>query len=207
MKCVKRERFSPNREYGGWRAVLLFQGRVAAWQSTLVAPHPQMPTTPNFATVGVCVKCQTCGKTFYGFNRKFLLKRHMITHTGEKPFHCPHCPHRANLKQNLEVHIKRKHKDQLAIGEIPAQAQADAFWTITFSCLWKCNLYVQLTLLSIKRRWSMKDVRWGWNVKYALYCRQVEDRRPSMWGRCMSLASALCVASTSPVLHLHGDRN
>ncbi|KAK4309643.1 hypothetical protein Pmani_018754 [Petrolisthes manimaculis] len=99
-------------------------GRVAAWQSALVAPHSQMQTTSNFPSVGVCIKCQTCGKTFYGFNRKFLLKRHMITHTGEKPFHCPHCPHRANLKQNLEVHIKRKHKDQLAMGEMPAEAEA-----------------------------------------------------------------------------------
>ncbi|MPC49210.1 Zinc finger protein 148 [Portunus trituberculatus] len=56
------------------------------------------PTSPS-----VAVECFTCGKSFYGFNRKFLLKRHMITHTGEKPFQCPHCPHRANLKQNLEA--------------------------------------------------------------------------------------------------------
>ncbi|XP_066964667.1 protein tramtrack, beta isoform-like isoform X13 [Macrobrachium rosenbergii] len=79
-------------------------GRVAVWQSANVTHHPLLPT---LATVGV--ECVTCGKTFHGFNRKFLLKRHMITHTGEKPFQCPHCPHRANLKPNLDVHIKRKH--------------------------------------------------------------------------------------------------
>ncbi|XP_071528433.1 uncharacterized protein [Panulirus ornatus] len=92
-------------------------GQVAAWQSALVAQRPHLPTPTN---PSVAVECITCGKTFYGFNRKFLLKRHMITHTGEKPFQCPHCPHRANLKQNLEVHIKRKHRDQLPSGFMPS---------------------------------------------------------------------------------------
>ncbi|XP_050728523.1 longitudinals lacking protein, isoforms H/M/V-like isoform X20 [Eriocheir sinensis] len=95
-------------------------GQVAAWQSTLVAHRPHMPATTS-PSVGV--ECFTCGKTFYGFNRKFLLKRHMITHTGEKPFQCPHCPHRANLKQNLEVHIKRKHKSELPSGFMPSLSE------------------------------------------------------------------------------------
>lgn len=114
-------------DQGGWRAVLLFQGQVAAWQSTLVAHRPHMPATTS-PSVGV--ECFTCGKTFYGFNRKFLLKRHMITHTGEKPFQCPHCPHRANLKQNLEVHIKRKHKSELPAGFMPSLSETP--WNFLF---------------------------------------------------------------------------
>ncbi|XP_063612811.1 longitudinals lacking protein, isoforms A/B/D/L-like isoform X12 [Penaeus indicus] len=94
-------------------------GRVASWQSGLVAHRPLLPTP---SSQSVAVECITCGKTFYGFNRKFLLKRHMITHTGEKPFQCPHCPHRANLKQNLEVHIKRKHREQMPADFVPSSA-------------------------------------------------------------------------------------
>nr|XP_027222244.1 zinc finger protein 711-like [Penaeus vannamei] len=96
-----------------------YRGRVASWQSGLVAHRPLLPTP---SSQSVAVECITCGKTFYGFNRKFLLKRHMITHTGEKPFQCPHCPHRANLKQNLEVHIKRKHREQMPADYVPSSA-------------------------------------------------------------------------------------
>ena len=39
----------------------------------------------------------------FGSNRD--LSRHHLTHTGEKPFQCPHCPHRSNRKGNLKYHI------------------------------------------------------------------------------------------------------
>ena len=58
---------------------------------------------------GNSVQCEICKKYFHGNNCKYLLKRHMITHSGEKPFKCPFCPHRANIKQNLDMHIKRRH--------------------------------------------------------------------------------------------------
>lgn len=54
--------------------------------------------------------CPTCSKAFVlGTD----LKRHLLIHTGEKPFKCPHCPHRANRKGNLLVHIMNRH------GELP----------------------------------------------------------------------------------------
>lgn len=103
--------------------MLLFQGRgtaaVAAWQSSVLAAQRTLasgalssstgsiPDGGGATTPALC--CQICGKGFFGFNRKFLLKRHMIVHSGVKPYHCPHCNHKANIKQNLEVHIKRKH--------------------------------------------------------------------------------------------------
>ncbi|KAG7167379.1 Zinc finger protein 845-like 3 [Homarus americanus] len=158
-------------------------GRVTAWQSAVVAhrPHLPTPTSPS-----VAVECITCGKSFYGFNRNFLLKRHMITHTvstlptqskpetefgsahqkeaqrpavlravggatqdqvgavlesgtcplcgkhfprmtsswrqklerhllthtGEKPYRCPYCPHRSGRKDSIKRHGRIMHPDK-----------------------------------------------------------------------------------------------
>lgn len=53
-------------------------------------------------------QCPSCSKAFVlGTD----LKRHLLVHTGEKPFRCPHCPHRANRKGNMMVHVMNKHGD------------------------------------------------------------------------------------------------
>lgn len=50
--------------------------------------------------------CTVCGRQF---STSRDLGRHHMTHTGEKPFHCPYCPHRANRKGNLKFHIIAVH--------------------------------------------------------------------------------------------------
>jgi len=82
--------------------LLVFQGSGLFWQQRL---------SRACNTNQEAVNCQVCNKVFYGVNRKFLLKRHLITHSGEKPFECPYCDHKANIKQNLDNHIRRKHFD------------------------------------------------------------------------------------------------
>ncbi|XP_045103732.1 longitudinals lacking protein, isoforms H/M/V-like isoform X8 [Portunus trituberculatus] len=70
---------------------------------SLVAPPQEVAGQEGSAS------CTVCGKAFKGHKFKFRLRRHMIIHTGEKPFACPYCPHRANIRNNLTRHIFFQH--------------------------------------------------------------------------------------------------
>ncbi|XP_042224512.1 longitudinals lacking protein, isoforms H/M/V-like isoform X9 [Homarus americanus] len=60
---------------------------------------------------GDLLSCSVCGRGFHGRNRRQDLERHMLTHTGEKPYRCPHCPHRTNRIGNLKTHMFTIHRD------------------------------------------------------------------------------------------------
>ncbi|KXJ78784.1 hypothetical protein RP20_CCG003477 [Aedes albopictus] len=50
-------------------------------------------------------KCEFCGKVF---GTGVLLKRHVLTHTGETPYECKKCGRRFNHEHNFQLH-KRLH--------------------------------------------------------------------------------------------------
>ncbi|XP_042238556.1 protein tramtrack, beta isoform-like isoform X3 [Homarus americanus] len=51
--------------------------------------------------------CDHCGKVFQFSND---LRKHIRTHTGEKPYKCPYCSYRATQKVHLRGHILRRHR-------------------------------------------------------------------------------------------------
>lgn len=68
--------------------------------------HPHWPPPPGSSSHHKPYECTICGKTFCWAGD---VKRHLRTHTGVKPYQCPHCPYRANQHPNLTRHIKTRH--------------------------------------------------------------------------------------------------
>lgn len=50
--------------------------------------------------------CETCGKEF---TRLYDFKRHQLSHTDEKPYHCPQCGKSFKERSSLNKHVKRMH--------------------------------------------------------------------------------------------------
>lgn len=53
--------------------------------------------------------CPFCGKSFKG---KWFLNRHVMIHTGAKPFKCEFCLKGFNQKSSLKSHIVGQHFNQ-----------------------------------------------------------------------------------------------
>lgn len=82
--------------------------------TNLTSPALFTGTRMNDAT------CPVCLRNFIGKNRKQHLENHILTHTGEKPFCCPHCPYRSSRKDILKGHIRKWHnmaQENIAIQE------------------------------------------------------------------------------------------
>lgn len=58
---------------------------------------------PDSAHLHVCILCN-----YHSFLLE-RMKRHIRTHTGEKPFQCPHCNYKSNRKDHVVTHVRIKH--------------------------------------------------------------------------------------------------
>ena len=77
-------------------------------------PYPSVESldTRRFALGGGNHRCPICEKTVTHGATNF--RSHYMTHTGEKPYKCPHCDYRATQISNVKTHINFKHMDILS---------------------------------------------------------------------------------------------
>ena len=52
------------------------------------------------------VKCPLCTRIM---KTKQMIARHILVHTGEKPYACSQCNYSCNQKPSLERHFRSKH--------------------------------------------------------------------------------------------------
>lgn len=76
------------------------------------------------------MQCGVCGKVFSGRSRKHNLKQHILTHTGERPHPCPHCPYRSSHRPTLRRHIFTVHA---RLTNLPAPPPPPPASATTFS--------------------------------------------------------------------------
>lgn len=83
--------------------------------------------------------CRICGQKCRSASE---LRRHVMTHTGERPYRCPHCPYSSALKTNVKRHMMCLHKSDCPVVCTLNRTNSTGNFSM-WKCLWRypkhCN--------------------------------------------------------------------
>lgn len=68
----------------------------------------------------------------------------MLLHTGEKPYQCPYCSHRANQKNNLRMHIRARHEEWVSSHGGDGVSWI-GYWKLDLGRLFMCSCEASVT--------------------------------------------------------------
>lgn len=119
-----------------WKKWVLWRSWVMGWDWLSVplqvravtlagAIEEEVPRQPQLTTQ--LYPCNICGKPF---NRAYNLKKHLLIHTGERPYGCMFCPYRAALKGNVTKHMQARHPDCIP------PSYATLWGLVNLLCVW-----------------------------------------------------------------------
>lgn len=81
------------------------------------------PVNPNRKAVGTSgsdTQCPQCGRSFYSRSN---LKKHMLVHSGRRPYSCPDCGQKFNQSGNVLRHQRSHHHKASTQGEAAMASQ------------------------------------------------------------------------------------